>query len=105
MIDLTWALVIWLAVLILIYFLAKTYHIRGRSAFVLAWLLATIVLGIIRPLTQPDISALLSGNNLAMSLYSLIILLTFIIIIVYIVGMAVIDRDKSAVKVKYFTLY
>ena len=105
MIDLTWALVIWLAVLIIIYFIAKTYHIRGRSAFVLAWLLATIVLGIIRPLTQPDISSLLNGSNLAISLYSLIVLLTFIIIIVYIIGMAVVDRDKDSVKVKYLTFY
>jgi energy-coupling factor transporter transmembrane protein EcfT len=98
MIDLTWALIIWLAVLIVIYVIAKAYYIRTRSAIVLAWVLATIVLLVIRPVGTIEFSALINANNLAISLYSLIVIITLIIIIVYVIGMTLTDREIQGVK-------
>lgn len=96
MIDLTWALIIWLAILIVIYVIAKAYYIRTRSALILAWVLATIILCVIRPVGTIEFSTLINANNLAITLYSLIMIITVIVVLVYVIGMSITDRELSA---------
>ena len=92
--ELGWALLIWLVVAILVFIIARNYRIRIWSAIVLALVIATIVLGIIRP---PNTLAwrIDQANGLA-GLYWLIMFIVPLVVLVYVVGKAVTDREAPA---------
>lgn len=91
--DLGWALLIWLVIAIIVFLVARRYHIRAWSAVALALLIATIVLAIIRPAN----TVAWNGNQSAglAGLYWLIMFLVPLILIVYIVSKSVTDVDRN----------
>jgi hypothetical protein len=86
------ALFIWLIIVLVVFFLAKRYHIATFSAIILALLIGAIVLGIIRPVTTVDmVMNGLSGLN---AVYYLIMGLTSLLILIYVVWKAVTDVQQ-----------
>jgi drug/metabolite transporter (DMT)-like permease len=88
MIDLIWALIIWLIVVIIIYFIAKKNRVRTWSALILSLLVGGIVLALLRP---PNSNMRIDSDNITSTLYALIMFLTPLLIIIYAVTMAVRD--------------
>ena len=89
--ELGWALLIWLVVALIVFFAARYYRIAMWSAFVLALLVAGIVLAIVYPVTGMPTG--LTGGNGLQSVYWLILFLSSLIFVIYIVQKAVTDRD------------
>ena len=92
--DLGWALLIWLVVAVIVFVIARNYKIRAWSAFALALLVASIVLGIVRPANTVAWGA--NQNAGLAGLYWLIMFLTPLILIIYIVSKAVTDTEGRA---------
>lgn len=93
MIDLFWSLVIFVVVFIVIFWIARSNKIRTWSAFIFALLISSIILGIIRPAMTTEI--VFNGSNLSSSLYWLIMFFTGILIPIYIVTMAINDKENK----------
>lgn len=91
--DLSWALIIWLIVVILVFILARNFRIRFWSALVLALIVGAIVLGIITPVNNLITS--LTNRGFTTSLYALIMFLTPLIVLIYAVSKAVTDVQPS----------
>ena len=94
--ELGWALLIWLIVLLLVFFIARRYRIRMWSAATLAVLIAAIVLTILRPPnTLPW--GLNQSNGLA-GLYFLIMFITPLWITIYVVARSVTDVEPEGLE-------
>ena len=89
--ELGWALLIWLVVGLIVFFAARYYRITLWSSFVLALLVAGIVLAIVYPVT--GMPAGLTGGSGLQTLYWLILFLSSLIFVIYIVHKAVTDRE------------
>lgn len=87
--DLQWALLIWLIVVILVFILARSFRIRFWSALLLALIIGAIILGIITPVN--NLIASLTNRSLATTIYALIMFLTPLIVLIYVVAKAVTD--------------
>ena len=94
--NLTWSLILWLIVVIIVYLIAKNYHIQTFSAIVLALLIGAIVLGIIKPITTVDMLLNMAGLN---SIYYLIMAGTSLILLIYVVWKAVTDISTPEITV------
>lgn len=93
--ELGWALLIWLIIAILLFVIARNYRIRIWSALVLSLVIATIILGIVRP---PNTLAwnLHQSNGFA-GLYWLIMFIVPLIILIYVIGKSLTDRNLENV--------
>lgn len=83
------ALVIFFVVLIILWFLIRAYNIRPFSAFVLALLISIILLGF---LYDPRL-AYANRNEGAAQLYGIVMFLAAIIFFLYIIFMAINDKE------------
>jgi hypothetical protein len=85
------SLLIWLITVIVVFFIARRYQIRVWSALILAILIGSLILGLLAPITT--IPTLFTNGTLATGIYALIMFLTPILLLIYIIGKAVSDRE------------
>src|SRR6516164_6778981 len=85
------ALVIFFVVLILLYLLIRNYQIKPFSAFVVALLISTILLGFLAP--PMDVYA--NREQGAAQFYGLIMFVSTIIFFLYILFMALKDKEAG----------
>lgn len=93
--ELTHALLIYFFTVTIIFLLAKHNHITVWSSFILAILVGIIILSVIYPISTLD--RLLSNNPL-IHLYTIIQLLTFLILLFYILDCALSDHIPNSNK-------
>lgn len=90
--DLFWSLVIYVVIFIVVFWIARSNRIRIWSAFIIALLIAGIILGIIHPAMTTEMT--FNGSNLSSTLYWLILFATTILIPIYVVTMALGDKER-----------
>lgn len=91
--DISWSLLLWVVILIVVYFLAKRAQIATWSAFSLAVLVSWIVLMIARPANTVQWG--MGSQSGLSSIYWLISVLSPIIIVVYALSKMLTDRPAN----------
>ena len=95
--DILVALIIYIIVIIIVYLLARFYHVSVWSSFVLAFLFGLIVLSAIKPYSELYESTTAKEYSI---IYGLIWLATIILIIIYVIERAI--NDQVYCNPKYF---
>ncbi len=89
--DLTTALIVYVVVAVLVFILARVYRIRTYSAVILALVIGQIAISLIRP----DNLSSDQARPMAVSFYLSIQLITSLLVLVYVIGQALSDRDQG----------
>lgn len=95
--DIVWALIIWLIVVIVIYFLARYFQIGVWSSIFLAITIGFIFLMIARPVNT--VAWGMNANNGAAAIYWLITVLSPLLIVIYGFTKALTDRPGNVLLV------
>lgn len=89
--NLTTALIVYVIIAVLVFILARVYRIRTFSAVVLALVIGQIAISLIRP----DNLATEQARPTAVTAYLVIQLVTSLLVLVYVIGQALSDRDQG----------